>query len=428
MKKFSPFIIAAIFLSACHNSEKSLIDPAFTDSLVTHYSPSLLSRTVDSNLLFWERRMKSNPDNFVNGPEYASALQSSFRLHGNIYDLLKADSLMRHSNEANQYKEAGILRSLASLSLLQHRFLQADSFLQKTIAIEGRSFANTFLQFDVAFEDGQIDYAKQILFSLRSGNHYGYLFRRSKYEHYDGSLDSAIACMTKAAQESAGNKYLRQVALSNAADLYVHKGDLKAARDLYIESINIDAADFHSITGLGWIALVHDKNSELAEKLFRFVQQHTQSPDALLKLEQAAEAANDSLFTLKYANEFTSIAGSNVYGRMYNKYLIDLYTNILHQPGKAVALATEEISNRPTPQVFAWLAWSLLCNNEKEKAYTVFNEHVSGKPLEGLELFYMGKLMQQLDKGYNAEQYFKAAYKNRYDLSPAKMMELDKNY
>jgi len=37
----------------------------------------------------------------------------------------------------------------------------------------------------------------------------------------------------------------------------------------------------------------------------------------------------------------------------------------------------------------------------------------------------MGKLMQGLDKGYNAEQYFKAAYKNRYDLSPAKAMELD---
>jgi len=39
----------------------------------------------------------------------------------------------------------------------------------------------------------------------------------------------------------------------------------------------------------------------------------------------------------------------------------------------------------------------------------------------------MGKLMQSLDKGYNAEQYFKAAYKNRYDLSPEQVRDLEKN-
>ena len=35
--------------------------------------------------------------------------------------------------------------------------------------------------------------------------------------------------------------------------------------------------------------------------------------------------------------------------------------------------------------------------------------------------------MQSLDKGYNAEQYFKAAYKNRYDLSPEQVRDLEKN-
>ena len=99
----------------------------------------------------------------------------------------------------------------------------------------------------------------------------------------------------------------------------------------------------------------------------------------------------------------------------------------MNEPGKAVILAEQEINNRPATQVFAWYAWSLFCNNEKEKAYNIFKGYVSGKPLEGLELYYMGKLMKGLDKGYNAQQFFKAAYKNRYDLSPAQIKDLQEN-
>ena len=66
-------------------------------------------------------------------------------------------------------------------------------------------------------------------------------------------------------------------------------------------------------------------------------------------------------------------------------------------------------------------------NKDKEKAYLIFKTIVSGKPLEGLELYYMGKLLKSMDKGYNAQQYFKAAYKNRYDLSPAQVNDLEKN-
>ena len=57
----------------------------------------------------------------------------------------------------------------------------------------------------------------------------------------------------------------------------------------------------------------------------------------------------------------------------------------------------------------------------------MYQQHVSGKPLEGLELYWMGKLMQGLKKGYNAEEFFKAAYKNKYDLSPGIVKDLQKN-
>jgi len=51
---------------------------------------------------------------------------------------------------------------------------------------------------------------------------------------------------------------------------------------------------------------------------------------------------------------------------------------------------------------------------------------VSGKPLEGLELYWMGKYMQAQNKGFTAKQFFKAAYKNRYDLGPSMVNDLNK--
>lgn len=425
-------ILAGILLLAfagtgCRQSHKAVVDPAFIDSLLANYRPSARTLSADSNLVFWERRMNTRPDNFVNGPEYASALVSSFQLHGAINDLRKADSLLRESNEANQGKEAGLYRSLASLAMLQHRFTEADTFLQKSMRIEGRSLPNHMLDFDVRFEKGEYTQAKKLLYSASVEKSYGYLFRHSKFEHYDGSLDSSISCMLRAADKAGNNKYLKQTALSNAADLYMHKGNPGKAADLYKQCLYIDASDFHSITGLGWIALVHDNNDSLAGKIFLFVHQHTKSPDAILKLEQMAEARNDTLLQKKYATMFAAQAGDSVYGLMYSKYLVDLYTGVLNEPAKAVAIAEKETINRPTPQVYAWYAWSLFCNGEKDEAYLMFKNFVSKKPLEGPELFYIGKLMKGLDKGYNAQQFFKAAWKNRYDLSPAKIKYLENN-
>ena len=427
MKNIVAAFFALLLITSCNHSAKPIVNPLFVDSLLANYRLSEMAQTADSNLYFWEKRMDSLPDNFVNGPKYASALSSYFHLSGNIRDLLKADSLMKKSNGANQEKEPGIFRTLASFAMLQHQFHQADSFLRKAAKIDGANIANAYLDFDVSFELGDYDRAKNLLKSLAKGNSYGYLFRRSKFEHYAGSLDSAISCMMQASEKTGNNKYLQQVAISNAADLNIHKGRLIDAYDLYLQSIKIDAADFHSILGLGWIALVHDKNDTLAEKIFQFVHKHNYAPDALLKLEQVAEARNDSTLQKQFANEFAIQVSNNNYGKMYSKYLIDLYTGILHNPSKALALAEQETDNRPTPQVYAWYAWSLFCNNQKDKAYGVFKDHVSQKPLEGLELYYMGKMMQGMGKGYNAQQFFKAAYKNRYDLSPAKVKYLKEN-
>ena len=129
----------------------------------------------------------------------------------------------------------------------------------------------------------------------------------------------------------------------------------------------------------------------------------------------------------KYATEFEAKTTGPVYGNMYNKYLVYLYANILNEPAKAEALALKELQNRNTPQTNAWYAYALMKNGKLAEAYAVYNKSISGKPLEGLELYYMGKLMKALDKGFNANQFFAQAEKNRYDLSAGINKDIDLN-
>ncbi len=414
-------------LSACRHEKSQIVSPVYIDSLITHYSRPAFAKVNDSGILFWKNRINPKLVGIVSESKYAAALSLRFHLYGDINDMRMADSVIDKEELDFNHKEAAAYLTLVGYSILQHRFKEADTDLKKAETIGLKKYDQLTASFDVDFELGRYSNATTELGQLKSPDDYGYFFRRSKLDHLNGLLDSSIHAMLKAAATEENSDYLKQVALANAADLYIHAGELQKAADLYRQCIQINSADFHSILGLGWITLVYDKNDSLAEKIFAFVHAKNKLPDALYKLTQMADGRADAGLEKKYAREFELEATDSVYGNMYNKYMIELYTGILKDPAKAEMISKKELDNRATPQTYAWHVWSLFSNNKKQQAYTEYQQFVSGRPLEGLELYWMGKMMQGLNKGYNAQKFFEAAYKNKYDLSPGITGNLEKN-
>ncbi|MEO5681066.1 MAG: hypothetical protein ABIQ88_00430 [Chitinophagaceae bacterium] len=419
-------ILTTFFFFSCKNAPAKIVDQIFTDSLVAHYNPPAIVKTTEDELAFWKNRIDTASTGITNESRYASALVARFHQSGDINDIKKADSMMRLVNAAYNYKEASANLALCNYSILQHRFTLADSYLEKARLLGLKKYEALATSFDVDFELGRYNNAAIYLKQLQPSDDYGYYFRQSKLQHLNGNIDSAIQSMLTAADKAASSPYLKNTALANAADLYIHAGKLKEANDLYKICIQAGSGDFHSITGMGWIALVNDKNDSLAQQLFEFVRSKNKLPDPIFKLYQVAQQRQDSAAAAGYAQQFAGLASDTVYGDMYNKYLIEVYTGILHQPGKAAVIAKRELSNRSTAQTNAWYAWSLFCDKKTDDAYKMYEQAVSGKPLEGLELYWMGKMMQGLGKGYNAKAFFKAAWTNKYDLSPAMVADLEK--
>jgi len=424
LKQIITALALSLLISSCKNEKKIIVSASFADSLISNYSDSMIKRSAEADLQFWKNRIVPSNPGMVNELKYAAALVHRFHLYGDINDVLEADSILHVSDSAFGHKEPSPNMALVRNSILQHRFKTADSLLQAARAAGVKPYESAAAGFDVAFELGNNLVAEAELKKITDPKDYGYNFRHAKLAHYKAEVDTAIAAMHRASFLAEGNIFLQQAALSNEADLNLHSGNLQQANDLYVQSIKLAVTDLHSIMGLGWIALVHDKNDSLAEKIFRFVQSRTKAPDAVFKLIQVADQRGDTIGQKKYALEFIDQATLPAYGNMYNKYVIELYNGILHEPAKAVVLAERELLNRATAQTYAWYVWALYCNNKPAEAAKVYSNYVSGKPLEGLELYWMGKYMQGQDKGYNAGEFFKAAYKNRYDLSPYMVKDL----
>lgn len=414
----------ALLFASCKNNSKPIVSAAFIDSFINNYTQPAEIAAVETDIAFWKNRITPNNPGFVNELKYAAALINRFHLLGDINDVLTADSILYTADRAFNHKEPSPNMALVRNNILQHRFTEADSLLQYARQFDIKRYQSAATGFDVAFELGHYLLAEGELKKITDYRDYGFNFRQAKLAHYNGDIDTAIAAMHRAAMLAADDIPFKQAALSNEADLNLHNSNLKRAAELYMESIQLSSADLHSMMGLGWIALVNDGNDTLAEKIFKFVQTKTKAPDVLYKLSLVAQQRSDTAQQIAYAQQFENTVSLPAYGNMYNKYLLDLYTGILNNPAKAEGLAAKELLNRRTPQTYAWYVYALYRNNKLAEADKIYQSQVSGKPLEGLELYWMGKYMEALNKNYNAKQYFEAAYKNRFDLGPGKMKEL----
>lgn len=414
------YIILALLVAAlvgCSRNKKQVVSKYFIDSLIAHYQEPAFSRTNDSVLLFWKKRIQPDLPGIVSEMKYAGALSLRFHLYGDIQDIRMADSTIRKLDADFNHREAAAELFLMRNAILQHRFTEAATWLEKARNNGLKKYDALTASFDVDFELGNYFNAARSLQELKQ-NDYGYHFRCSKMDHVNGLLDSSILSMERAALSEEISPYLQQVALSNEGDLFIHAGNVEKAAMLYTQCLQMNAADFHSLSGLGWISLMQDHNDTLAEKIFTFIREKNKLPDALYKLYLLAEFRGDTLLEKKYAAAFVHRATDGMYGNMYNKYLIEIYTGILNYQTRAEYLAKNELENRATPQTRAWYAWTLFSNNKKDSALVYFQKNVAGRPLEGLELYWMGKLLRGMNKGYDANAYLKAAYTNKFDLGP----------
>jgi hypothetical protein len=414
-KKYYLLSFLVCLLFACQQ-KKILITEAVTITIAENARKTNTDTSFKANLNFWKNRSTTKSFDAVALAKYAQALLQQFKATANIADLLVADSLYKNLDTHFNQKDATYKLNLVNTALLQHQFNNADSFLQQAKNLGVDAYVNAVNTFDVCFETGNFLLANTVLNKIKNYNNYNFLFRNAKWHHYSGNIDSAIVNLQKAVIIAHDNKPLKLAALANLADFYLHNNNPKMATTTYLQCLQIAPNHAHSIVGIATIALLHDNNATTADLLTNVAIENNNDPTLVFKQAEIALHKGDNATAVFKAQQFCTIASNKMYGNMYNKFLIATYTGILNNNLQALNIANTEVASRATPQTYAWQVWCLAKNNKLDAAAQIYAKQVSGMPLEGLELYYMGKYMQLINKTYNAVQFYNAAYKNKYDL------------
>ena len=384
---------------------------------------------ANSNIEFWRQKLVSNPKSMVYHAKLAGFYSKRFTILKNIDDLRRADSLYGRALQLPGGQNAGNLQVMAQLSITKHQFKQAQEYVLQALE-EGSNRATSYmLLYDALMERGEYEWAKQNLDRLDNKKSFAYRIRLSKYKDYEGDLDSAIYYMEEAAHRIKHDLTLRAWSQSNLGDMYGHANRINDSYRSYLKVLQEEETGgsyLHSLKGIAWIAYAHDDNPELAGKILRFVDSQIESPEVKPMLAELADYMNHTKKKEQYIKAFVTEAKKPIYYGMYNTYLIEFAVTEMNNYEWAMQLVSEELENRPNPQIYNLEALAFLQQGDAEKALKIIEEKVKGYTYEPGPVLNMAKIYKANGMDKEAGKYFKEALKASYELGPLATVNIKK--
>jgi tetratricopeptide (TPR) repeat protein len=413
-------LFLALLLQSC--TEKSVTNVAEYGKFLQPGIPNQNLALIEKDRQFWQSRIDNNPGDIVSISKLAGIMARRFSYSGNISDLHASDSLYNIVHSFDRTTSSGTFRALAANCITQHRFKKAEAYIDTALALGGDKYLSILQEFDVAMELGNYPRAKQSLKNLANKNSFDYLVRESKYnDQVNGDLEKAIELMEKAYATLPANPSpsLYVWIKSNLGDMYGHANRFRESYTSYLEALAKDPHDYHALKGIAWLAFSHDKDVVNAKKIISYLKQQHPIPDYELLLAEFAAYEKDSLAQKKHQQTFLAAIQNDMYGDMYNKYLFNLLADDLDSADRAFIIARQEVKNRPSPEVFGWLAWAYFKKGDMSNAVQTSGWYVENKCHEPEILYYIGMIYQADGNKVMAKKYLQEASHSGYELGPS---------
>ena len=374
----------------------------------------------------WDSKIKSDSMQLLSLGNVAGEYSRFFKGTGDIKYLKDAEHSLKKAVEIAAVSKSGYLRALSRNYISQHRFKEALE-----LAEEARTFGSGVketqsLLFDLHMELGNYDLANKYLDSIQNMSDFGYLIRVAKWNDHKGDLDTAITFMEKATDkaESSKNRGLLLWSYTNLADFYGHAGRIEDSYHLYLKALHIDPQNAYAKKGIAWIVYSHERNGKEALRILDSIMEKNKSPEYhLLKAEVAAFLKDDMLRVQALDDYYKIVENNKDYGNMYNAYNVDFYLS-MDVERKAFELAQEEVGNRPTPESYSWLAYSLLHLGEKQKAMEVIEQHVMGVTYEPAILQQAAEIYKANGEKEKVSELKQELMGAAYELGPVKEAQI----
>jgi tetratricopeptide (TPR) repeat protein len=390
----------------------------YNEFLISSQNKSLENIQLDAN--FWKQKLEKTPNQYPYYAKLAAANNAMFNLTGAIKFLKEAESNLVFANEKTAYNSSGYLRSLARNYISQHRFTEALELLKKA-EINGDKLQQTqFMLIDVHLELGNLEETKLYLTKVKNFKNFDYLIRISKYNDHIGNLDKAIEYLEASLEIAKTSKKegLIQWNYTNLADYYGHAGRIKDSYTAYLNALELNPNDSYAKKGIAWIVYSYERNPKEALRILETVIKENNAPDYhLLKADIFDFMGNAKEKNIQIEKYLAKVSDIN-YGVMYHKYDVLLYVDDVAKKEKALKIASQEVSERPTTQSYDLLAWSYFKNGQIKKALEITENHVINKTFEPEALLHTAYILKANGRLEDARNLKEELIASVYELGP----------
>ncbi|MBN8650491.1 MAG: hypothetical protein J0L67_03640 [Cytophagales bacterium] len=409
------YLLGFFLISSCSQPNEPITKVSDYEVYLTAQPVSTFD--IDADVAFWQARLEATPNDEASILKLAGLYSAQFRKTGESEILNLSDSLYSYVLNTTSGK-AGIYLALAQNSITRHEFRQARTLAEAALKEGGRKAASLLVITDAALELGDVAYASNILKQFTNKNSFAHRIRQVKVKDQEGDLDSAILIMEQAFERVKGNKELYCWSLSNLGDMYGHAGRIEEAYQAYLSVLQKEPSYDYALKGIAWIALSHDHNYAEAKRIITTLASRKRMPEAHLMLAEIAALENNESEKNIQLTAFVNLTDTNEYKTMYAKYLAGIYADDLAKPELSLAIAEEEIRNRPTPQSYDLKAWALLQLGRSEDALLTAYEHVQGKTFEPDAAYHLGMIYLANNLPSEAKKYLNEAIESSFELGP----------
>lgn len=423
-------LIAILLLIGCSAEKTEMI--THKSDYVHFYrgvTPQLVShQSLEQEIAFWEGKISDQPNGYIYYNKLAVAKSKLFESNGDVALLKQIDSLYLTAGKmvAGKRKAANYI-ALSSNAIKQHKFQPALDYAYAAMDNTDEKFGPSLMVFDAAMELGLYDLAERMLKVTKNLESFDYLVRLSKFQDYKGDLDSAIVLMESAFDMVKSKNHATALwAQANLADMYGHAGEIDKSYQNYLAVLEKNPDYNYALKGIAWVAYAHDNKVDEAREIVEYLVKQKAMPDHHLLLAELAEYQGDNELHQKHIQLFESEASKAKYNGMYDAHLADLYASEFGDYDKALTLAHKELKKRPTPAMYALLAWVYELLGDHKKALAIIEEHVENKSFEPELIYKSAVIYASNNMDSKAKEYFLEAKDAGYELGPVVSQEVDR--
>ncbi|MEO8575668.1 MAG: tetratricopeptide repeat protein [Gemmatimonadales bacterium] len=365
----------------------------------------------DVQISAWKKALAADSESAIALGQLAGLYMQRGRETGDETNYATAEAYARRSVVLRTNRNGAAFVTLASAMLAQHEFVEADSIVNKLIALEPDIPQYRALRGEIKLELGDYSAARSEFDSLyQQRTHLSIAPRLARWLEISGRSDAARKLLYESLFEA---KRRRDLPLEQLAWFYLRTGDIeqrqgrtRTARSLFGQGLQVHPDDYRLLAAMARLEAAEGRPKNVIDYGERAIAVKL-DPATLGLIGDAYADIGDSAQAEEYFKTMeVAVSGQpGAYHRAWSLFLLDHERRI----PEVLANVTSEVETRRDVYGYDLLAWALSKSGKPVEASAAMNQAMRMHTDDPMLLFHAGVIEHSIGNNTTSRAYLTRA-------------------